>query len=42
MDEIFRIWKHKNPKAVIEVRNANENIKMMIEHVQSMKGESAE
>ena len=42
MDEIFRIWKQKNPKAVIEARNANENIKMMIEHVQSMKGESAE
>ncbi len=41
-DEIFRIWTQKNPKALIEARNANENIKMMIEHVQSMKGESKE
>lgn len=36
-DEIFRIWKHNNPKAVIEVRHANENIKMMIEHVKTAK-----
>lgn len=40
-DEIFRIWKQKNTNALIEVRNANKNIKMMIAHVQSIKSESS-
>jgi anti-sigma regulatory factor (Ser/Thr protein kinase)/uncharacterized protein (DUF1330 family)/predicted transcriptional regulator len=39
-DEIFRIWKRNNPKAIVEVRHANENIKMMIAHVQKMETES--
>ena len=39
-DEIFRIWKRNNPKAFIEARHANENIKMMIAHVQMVESES--
>jgi anti-sigma regulatory factor (Ser/Thr protein kinase) len=33
-DEVFRVWKKNHPKAVIEIRNADENVKMMIDHVQ--------
>jgi anti-sigma regulatory factor (Ser/Thr protein kinase)/uncharacterized protein (DUF1330 family) len=32
-DEVFRVWKQRHPRAVIEIRNAGENIKMMIDHV---------
>ena len=32
-DEVFRVWKRNHPKAVIEIHNADENIKMMIAHV---------
>jgi len=35
-DEVFRVWKQNHPKAVIEIRNADENVKLMIDHV---KGE---
>ena len=39
-DEIFRIWKRNNPEAHIDVRHANENIKMMIAHVQIVESKS--
>ncbi len=32
-DEIFRVWKAKNPKAKIITKNANQNIKFMIDRV---------
>lgn len=32
-DEVFRVWKDNNPKKNIEIRNANENVQFMIEHV---------
>jgi anti-sigma regulatory factor (Ser/Thr protein kinase) len=35
-DEVFRVWKRHHPNAVIEVRHANENIEIMISHVQSV------
>jgi len=33
-DEIFRVWKQNHSQAVIEICNANENVKMMVDHVQ--------
>jgi anti-sigma regulatory factor (Ser/Thr protein kinase) len=33
-DEVFRVWKQNHPRAVIEIRNASEHIKLMIDHVQ--------
>jgi anti-sigma regulatory factor (Ser/Thr protein kinase) len=35
-DEIFRIWKTNHSGVIIEVRHANENVEMMIKHVQSI------
>ena len=32
-DEVFRVWKQNHPRAVIEIRNADEHVKMMIDHV---------
>lgn len=34
-DEVFRVWQKKHPAIAIEVRNANENIQLMIQHVSS-------
>lgn len=34
-DEVFRIWKSHHPRIQIEVRHANENVEMMIQHVKS-------
>jgi anti-sigma regulatory factor (Ser/Thr protein kinase) len=30
-DEVFRVWKNQHPDIAIEVKNANENVMMMIE-----------
>lgn len=32
-DEIFRVWKNGYPEITLEVKNANENVQFMIEHV---------
>lgn len=34
-DEVFRVWQKNHPAISIEVRNANENIQLMIQHVSS-------
>ncbi len=34
-DEIFRVWKSRHPDKIIEVKNAAENVRFMISHVQS-------
>jgi anti-sigma regulatory factor (Ser/Thr protein kinase) len=34
IDEIFRVWKTRHPMKTIEVKNADENILFMIQHVQ--------
>lgn len=39
-DEIFRVWKTSHPAVTIELRNGNENIEMMIAHVQSLRPDS--
>jgi anti-sigma regulatory factor (Ser/Thr protein kinase) len=36
-DEIFRVWKGSHPGVVIEVRNANEYVEMMIAHTRTAK-----
>lgn len=35
-DEVFRVWQKNHPAIGIEVRNANDNIQLMIQHVSSM------
>jgi anti-sigma regulatory factor (Ser/Thr protein kinase) len=40
-DEVFRVWKQNHPKAVIEIRNADENVKIMIDHVQGENSHSS-
>jgi len=32
-DEVFRVWKQHHPEITISVRNANENVAFMIQHV---------
>ena len=34
-DEVFRVWQKNHPTIGIDVRNANENIQLMIQHVLS-------
>ena len=33
-DEVFRVWKQNHPRTAVEVRNAGENVQLMIDHVQ--------
>jgi anti-sigma regulatory factor (Ser/Thr protein kinase) len=35
-DEVFRVWKQNHPAIGIDVRNANENIQLMIQHVSTI------
>jgi anti-sigma regulatory factor (Ser/Thr protein kinase) len=35
-DEVFRVWQKNHPAIGIEVRNANDNVQLMIQHVSSM------
>ncbi len=39
-DEIFRVWKNSHAGVIIEVRNANEHVEMMITHAQTVKPDS--
>jgi hypothetical protein len=32
-DEVFRVWQKAHPDIRIDVRNANENVRIMIQHV---------
>jgi anti-sigma regulatory factor (Ser/Thr protein kinase) len=41
-DEVFRVWKQNHPQAVIEIRNAHENVKIMIDHVQSKQTDNSD
>jgi hypothetical protein len=34
-DEVFRVWQKGHPDIRIDVRNANENIQIMLQHVGS-------
>ncbi|MGD0589940.1 MAG: DUF4325 domain-containing protein [Bacteroidota bacterium] len=40
-DEVFRVWKQNHPRALIEIRNADENVKMMIDHVRGEHSHSS-
>jgi anti-sigma regulatory factor (Ser/Thr protein kinase) len=35
-DEVFRVWKQNHPAIGVDVRNANENIQLMIQHVSTL------